>query len=68
MFAGELYSTLSCCGWLRAHALSKVEGRVETCILEEWTKLAEEQGTRSGRTADRGGKALQMLGKDFPAT
>jgi len=68
MFAGELYSDFVLL-WLVAHAtrfIPKVEGRVETCILEEWTKLAEEQGTRAlGELRTGVEKALQILGEGF---
>jgi hypothetical protein len=66
MFAGEVYSDFVLL-WLTVHAtkFSPLEaGRLETCWLEKWTKLAEEQGTRALGDL-RGGveMALQVLGE-----
>lgn len=68
MFAGEVYSDFVLL-WLMSHATRYAprEGeRPETCWLEQWTKLAEEQGTRALGDL-RGGveKALQILGEGF---
>jgi len=68
MFAGEVYSDFVLL-WLMAHAtrLNPREAeRPETCWLEQWTKLAEEQGTRALGDL-RGGveRALQILGEGF---
>jgi hypothetical protein len=68
MFGGELYSDFVLL-WLIAHATRfapRDGGRPETCWLEEWTKLAEQQGTRALGEL-RGGveKALQILGEGF---
>lgn len=68
MFDGEVYSDFVLL-WLMAHAtrFAPREGeRPETCRLEQWTKLAREQGTRALGDL-RGGveKALQMLGEGF---
>jgi hypothetical protein len=68
MFSGELYSDFVLL-WLVAHAtrFAPREGdKPETCWLEQWTKLAEEQGTRALGEL-RGGveKALQILGEGF---
>ena len=68
MFSGEVYSDFVLL-WLVAHATRFVprEGdRPETCWLEQWTKLANEQGTRALGDL-RGGveKALQILGEGF---
>ncbi|MBI4525761.1 MAG: type II DNA modification enzyme, partial [Deltaproteobacteria bacterium] len=68
MFAGEVYSDFVLL-WLMAHAtrFTPREGdRPETCWLEQWTKLADEQGTRALGDL-RGGveKALQVLGEGF---
>ena len=68
MFAGEVYSDFVLL-WLMAHAtrFAPREGeRPETCWLEQWTKLADEQGTRALGDL-RGGveKALQILGEGF---
>ncbi len=68
MFAGEVYSDFVLL-WLTAHAtrFAPREGeRPKTCWLEQWTKLAAEQGTRALGDL-RGGveKALQILGEGF---
>ena len=68
MFAGEVFSDFVLL-WLIAHATRfnpREAGRPETCWLEEWTKLAEEQGTRALGDL-RGGveRALQILGEGF---
>jgi hypothetical protein len=68
MFGGEVYSDFVLL-WLSAHATRFVPregGRPDTCWLEEWTELAEEQGTRALGEL-RGGveKALQILGEGF---
>lgn len=68
MFSGEVYSDFVLL-WLTAHAtrFAPREGeRPETCWLEKWTKLAEEQGTRALGDL-RGGveRALQILGEGF---
>jgi len=68
MFAGEVYSDFVLF-WLTAHAtrFAPREGnRPENCWLEQWTKLAEEQGTRA-LGGLRGGveRALQILGQGF---
>jgi hypothetical protein len=66
MFAGELYSDFVLL-WLLAHAtrFAPREGeRPESCWLERWTKIAEEDGTRA-LTDLRGGveRALAILGQ-----
>src|SRR3990170_1846843 len=68
MFAGEVYSDFVML-WLVAHAtrFAPREGeRPDSCWLEQWTKLAAEQGTRALGDL-RGGveKALQILGEGF---
>jgi len=68
MFAGELFSDFVLF-WLMAHATRfapRDSNRPETCWLEQWTKLAEEQGTRALGDL-RGGveRALQILGQGF---
>jgi hypothetical protein len=68
MFDGEVYSDFVLL-WLMAHAtrFTPREGdRPETCWLEQWTKIASEQGTRALGDL-RGGveKALQILGEGF---
>ena len=68
VFAGEVYSDFVLL-WLIVHATRfapREAERPETCWLEEWTKLAEEQGTRALGDL-RGGveRALQILGEGF---
>jgi Eco57I restriction-modification methylase len=68
IFAGEVYSDFVLL-WLMAHATRfapREAERPETCWLEHWTKLANEQGTRALGDL-RGGveKALQILGEGF---
>lgn len=68
MFGGEAYSDFVLL-WLVGHAsrLAPRDGnRIETCWLEEWTKEAEEQGTRALKDL-RGSveRALQVLGEGF---
>lgn len=68
MFAGEVYSDFVLF-WLMAHATRfapREAERPETCWLEQWTKEAEEQGTRALGEL-RGGveRALQILGEGF---
>jgi hypothetical protein len=68
MFAGELYSDFVIL-WLVAHAtrFAPREGnKPDTCWLEQWTRIADEQGTRALGEL-RGGveKALQILGEGF---
>jgi hypothetical protein len=66
MVDGELYADFVLV-WLIAHATRFVPrdgGRPETCWLEEWTKLAEEQGTRALGDLKQGvEQALQILGQ-----
>ncbi len=68
MFAGEVFSDFVVL-WLLVHAsrFTPREGKgPEFCWLEQWTKLAEEQGTRALGEL-RGGveRALQILGEGF---
>jgi hypothetical protein len=68
MFAGEVYSDFVLL-WLMGHATRfapREADRPETCWLEQWTKLADEQGTRALGDL-RGGveRALQILGEGF---
>lgn len=68
MFNAEAYSDFVLL-WLVGHAtrLAPRDGnRIETCWLEEWTKEAEEQGTRALKDL-RGSveRALQVLGEGF---
>ena len=70
MFAGELYSDFVLL-WLVAHATRFARARddePDTCWLEQWTKIADEQGTRALREL-RGGveHALKVLGEGFTA-
>ena len=53
--------------WPHATRFSPLESeQTDTCRLEKWTKLAEEQGTRALGDL-RGGveKAIQILGEGF---
>jgi hypothetical protein len=68
MLTGEVYSDFVLL-WMMVHATRFVPSdtdRPETCWLEKWTKVAEEQGTRALGDL-RGGveKALQILGEGF---
>jgi hypothetical protein len=68
MFSGEIYADFVLL-WLVAHATRfapRESSRTETCWLEQWTKEAEEQGTRA-LTDLQGGveRALQVLGEGF---
>lgn len=66
MFDGELYADFVLV-WLVAHAtrfVPRAGGRAESCWLEEWTKLAEEHGTRALGDLRQGvEQALQILGQ-----
>ena len=68
MFAGEVFSDFVLL-WLMAHATRfapQADGRPETCWLEQWTKLADEEGTRAlGDLRTGVEKALQILGEAF---
>ncbi len=68
MFTGEIFSDFVLL-WLIAHATRfavREGGRPESCWLEQWTKLAEEQGTRAlGDLRDGVEKALETLGQGF---
>ncbi|MEY4179972.1 MAG: hypothetical protein RLY70_3546, partial [Planctomycetota bacterium] len=49
MFAGELFADFALL-WLMAHATRfapQTDGHPETCWLEQWTKVADEEGTRA---------------------
>lgn len=68
MFDGEVFSDFVVM-WLTAHATrfaAREDGHPESCWLERWTKIAEEQGTRALGDL-RGGveQALQILGQGF---
>jgi hypothetical protein len=68
MFTGEVYSDFVLL-WLMAHATRFVPcggTRPESCLLEQWTKIAEEQGTRAlGELRIGVETALQLLGEGF---
>lgn len=68
MFNGEVYSDFVLF-WLMAHAtrFAPREGdRPETCWLEQWTKVANEQGTRALGDLRQGvEQALRILGEGF---
>jgi hypothetical protein len=68
MFNGEVYSDFALF-WMTAHAsrfAPREENRPDTCFLECWTKIANEQGTRALLDL-RGGveRALACLGEGF---
>lgn len=68
MFSGEVFSDFALL-WLMAHATRfapREAERPETCWLEQWTKIANEQGARALGDL-RGGveRALQILGEGF---
>jgi hypothetical protein len=70
MFAGEVYSDFVLL-WLTSHAtrFAPRDGdRPDSCWLEKWTKIADEQGTRALGDL-RGGveRALLILGEGFTA-
>lgn len=70
MFVGEVYSDFVLL-WLIAHATRfapRETDQPESCWLEDWTKIANEQGTRALLEL-RGGveKALEILGEGFTA-
>jgi hypothetical protein len=68
MFSGEVYSDFVLL-WLMAHATRfapQRENQPESCWLEQWTKVAEEDGTRALGDLRAGvEKALQILGEAF---
>jgi hypothetical protein len=68
MFNGEVYSDFVLL-WLMAHATRfapQRENQTESCWLEQWTKVAEEDGTRALGDLRAGvEKALQILGEAF---
>jgi hypothetical protein len=68
MFVGEIFSDFVLF-WLIAHATRfavQEKERTESCWLEHWMKLAEEQGTRALGDLRAGvEKALEILGQGF---
>jgi hypothetical protein len=68
IFSGEVYSDFVLL-WLMAHATRfahQRENQPESCWLEQWTKVAEEDGTRAlGDLRSGVEKALQILGEAF---
>ncbi|MFH1219113.1 MAG: N-6 DNA methylase [Candidatus Eisenbacteria bacterium] len=68
MFSGEVYSDFVVL-WLVAHATRfapREADHPETCWLEQWTRLAAEQGTRAlGDLRIGVERALQILGEGF---
>jgi hypothetical protein len=68
MFDGEVYSDFVLL-WLIAHAtrfVPREADRPDSCWLEQWTKLANEQGTRAlGDLRIGVERALQILGEGF---
>jgi hypothetical protein len=68
MFAGEVYSDFVLL-WMTAHAtrfVPQTDNQPQSCWLEQWTRVAEEDGTRA-LGALRAGveQALQILGEAF---
>jgi hypothetical protein len=68
MFEGEVFPDFVLL-WLMTHAsrfLPQDDGQPESCWLEQWTKLANEQGTRVLGDLRQGvEKALEILGQGF---
>jgi hypothetical protein len=68
IFDGELYGDFVLL-WLTAHATRFVPrdgDRPESCYLEAWTRIAQEQGTRALGDLRQGvERALQILGEGF---
>lgn len=68
MFEGEVFADFVLL-WLMAHSTrfaARESDRSETCWLEQWTKEAEEQGTRALGDLRQGvEKALEVLGQGF---
>jgi len=68
MFDGELFADFVLL-WLVAHSTRfavRDDNRPESCWLERWTKLAEEQGTRALGDLRQGvEKALETVGQGF---
>ena len=68
MLSGEVYSDFVLL-WLMAHAtrfVAQENERPESCWLEQWTKIAGEQGTRALGDLQGGvQRALQILGEGF---
>ena len=68
MLDGEVYSDFVLL-WLMSHATRfepRDSDRPETCWLEQWTRVAVEQGTRALGDLRMGvGEALQVLGQGF---
>jgi hypothetical protein len=65
MMEGEVYADFALL-WLLCHQ-SRVEAdKPENCWLEQWSKLAQEQGTRVlNALRDGVGKAIEALGRGF---
>lgn len=68
MFEGEIYADFVVL-WLVAHATRfnpQEENKPESCWLEQWTRQAEEDGTRAlGELRAGVEKALEILGQGF---
>ncbi len=68
MFAGDVFPDFVLL-WLTAHAtrfVPQAENKSETCWLEQWTKVAAEDGTRALGDLKAGvEKSLQILGEAF---
>ena len=68
MFGGQVYPDFVLM-WMVAHVsrfLPREGDKAESCLLERWTKIADEEGTRAlGELRGSVAKALQVLGAGF---
>lgn len=68
MFNGQVYPDFVLM-WMVAHVsrfLPQTENKAESCVLERWTRIADEEGTRAlGDLRGSVAKALQVLGAGF---
>ncbi len=68
MFTGEVFPDFVLL-WLMSHSTRfapQADGRPESCWLEQWTKIADEEGTRALGDLRAGvEKALQIFGEAF---
>lgn len=70
MFSGQVYPDFVLM-WMVAHVsrfLPREGDKADSCLLERWTKIADEEGTRAlGELRGSVAKALQVLGAGFTA-
>lgn len=68
MFNGQVYPDFVLM-WMVAHVsrfLTREGDKADSCLLERWTKIADEEGTRAlGELRGSVAKALQVLGAGF---